>query len=846
MSDRVEELLARLTVEEKVTLVSGADMWTTPAIERVGIASLKMSDGPVGVRGSGELGTTSACFPCGSALGATWDPVLVGEVGRAMGEEAATKNVHVVLGPTVNIHRSALAGRNFECYSEDPYLTGRLAVAFIQGIQSTGVGATVKHFVCNDSEHERMTISSEVGERALREIYLAPFEAAVRQGGSWSVMSAYNRVNGTYACDHAELIGGVLKAEWGFDGYVVSDWWGTKSTAASARAGLDLEMPGPAVFWGDRLLAAVKADEVSEADLDDKVRRILGIAERTGALDAAPASSGNAPAAPASRGNTPADRHGAERSVDDPAHRRLARRAAVASMVLLKNEAGGDGHPVLPLEPGRLTSLAVVGPNADVARIMGGGSARVTPHYQVSPLEGLRAAAPEGLEMAFERGCVIDRSTPALDRRLIGPARVAFFANPEFAGEAVAEVEVECLEFTWFGAIHPEVVSDSFSARARALLTPRVSGVHVLSLTSAGRSRLSVDGAVVVDNWESQTGGTSYFGLGSAEVKASIDLVAGRDYEVVVEFAARKNWPMAGFIAGGGWPEPDDLMDQAVATAAAADAAIVVVGLNADWETEGRDRTNLYLAGRQDELVRRVAAANPNTVVVVNAGAPVAMDWAADVPAIVHIWYPGQELGNALADVVFGRHGPGGRLPTTFPRRLEDTPAFTNYPGESGRVLYGEGIFVGYRWYDKRDIEVLFPFGHGLDYTDFSYGALVVPAVVGSGADLAVRVEVTNTGSRRGTEVVQAYVSDLESSLARPVKELKAFAKVTLAPGETRTVDLVIEASALSFWDPGAHVWVAEAGDFEVAVGRSVGDIRARGRFCLSESGQRRTRLGPD
>ncbi|MHB1854233.1 MAG: glycoside hydrolase family 3 C-terminal domain-containing protein, partial [Acidimicrobiales bacterium] len=582
--------------------------------------------------------------------------------------------------------------------------------------------------------------------------------------------------------------------------------------------------------------------------------RILGIAARTGALAPAPAAREGAAAAPAAREGAaaaPAAREGAaaapaarERSVDDPAHRRLARRAAVASMVLLKNEAGSDDRPVLPLDPGRLRRLAVIGPNADVARILGGGSARVTPHYQVSPLDGLRAAAPEALEVDFERGCVIDRSTPALDPRLIGPARLQFFANTEFAGAPVAEVEADSLEFTWFGAIHPDLASDSFSARARARLSPTVSGAHVLSLTSAGKSRLWVDGAVVVDNWESQAQGTSFFGLGSAEVKARIDLVAGQDYEVVVEFATRKNWPMAGFIAGGQEPEPDDLMEEAVALGERADAAIVVVGLNAGWETEGRDRTTMDLAGRQDELVRRVAAVNPNTVVVVNAGAPVAMDWAADVGAIVCIWYPGQELGHALAEVIFGCQGPGGRLPTTFPRRLQDTPAFTNYPGESGQVLYGEGIFVGYRWYDKRDIEPLFPFGHGLDYTNFSYGPLDVPDVVEPEADLRVQIEVTNTGSRRGTEVIQAYVSDVESSLVRPVKELKAFAKVTLAPGETRRVDLVIGASALSFWDPGRHAWVAEAGEFEVAVGRSATDIRGRGRFSLSEPSQRLTQLG--
>ncbi|MGH9307535.1 MAG: glycoside hydrolase family 3 protein, partial [Acidimicrobiales bacterium] len=668
----LESLLDRLDLGEKVALVSGVDQWTTPGISRLGIPPLKFSDGPIGVRGASELGTTSACFPCGTALGATWDPDLLFEVGQALGQEARTKGAHVVLGPTVNIHRSPLAGRNFECYSEDPVLTGRLAVGYVRGLQSTGVGATVKHFVCNDSEFERMTISSQVGERALRQIYLVPFRDAVVDGGAWAVMSAYNRINGTYACDHTELIRGVLKNEWSFDGVVISDWWGTKSTEASARAGLDLEMPGPAAFWGDKLIEAVMQGRVEEADLDDKVRRILRLAQRTGALGTALLfGSAEGTGTPGSRAaaepERSVDRPEPERSVDDPAHRELARRAAVSGMVLLKNDRGAEGEPVLPLDAGSLRTLAVIGPNADVARIQGGGSARVEPHYQISPLEGLRHRAGTGVEVFFERACAIDRSTPALDSRLIDAARVEFFANDRFEGDPVTVIEAGRLEFTWHGTMHPDLKLGSFSARATTRLTPLITGRHRLALTSAGFSRLALTGEVVVDNWTKQTKGTSYFGLGTTEVNAEVELTAGEVYDLVVEFAARPNWPMAGFIAGCAQPDPDDLMESAVALARRCDAAVVVVGLNSGWETEGRDRTTMSLAGDQDELVARVAAANPNTVVVVNAGSPVAMDWALDVPAILQIWYPGQELGHALAEVVFGDSGPGGRLPTTFP-----------------------------------------------------------------------------------------------------------------------------------------------------------------------------------
>ncbi len=797
-ADWIESRLAELTVSEKVALVAGSDTWHTPPVPRVGIPAIKMSDGPIGVRGAGTT-RASACFPCGTALAATWDTDLVGRIGQAIAEEAKTKGVHVVLAPTVNIHRHPLAGRNFECYSEDPYLTARMAVAYISGVQSRGVAATVKHFVCNDSEFERMSISSEVGPRALREIYLPPFEAAVKEAGTWALMASYNRVNGTFASENALLLASLLKQEWDFDGVVMSDWYGTKSTVAAVEAGLDLEMPGPPVFRGRRLEGAIGTGELDAASLDDSVRRLLRLAIRTGASV-----------------SDPDDAH--ESEVDDPAHRTLARQAAADGIVLLQND-----EAFLPIDPVTVRSIAVIGPNAAVARFQGGGSARVTPHYTVSVLDAIRERSKPDVAIVHEPGCTIQRATPVF----APPSGLAmeWFDGLELAGEAVhTETMKRPAGFFWMGTPPQAVTMGQFSLRLRGLIAVDQGGVHTFSLISLGRSRLLLDGNLLVDNWTRQTRGSSFYGFGSTEVKAEADLAAGSTHEVVVEFACPPGAPSAGLTVGLQEPVQGDLLERAVSAASAADLAVVVVGSSAEWETEGQDRLSLDLPGRQDELVERVAAANPRTVVVVNTGSPHALPWCPLVPAVMQVWYGGQEMGHGIADVIFGDTDPGGRLPTTFPMRLEDSPAYLNYPGEHGTVLYGEGIFAGYRGYDRRKIEPRFCFGHGLTYTSFDYGQL--EAVVEDGT-VRCRVPVTNTGSRRGREVVQLYVHHLASAVARPDRTLQAFAKVELEPEETAIVSLSVDRAALAYWDPVATRWDVEAGDVELQVGRSSRDLRS-------------------
>jgi beta-glucosidase len=792
VSERVEKLVVELTLEEKAALVAGVDLWHGPGVERLGIAALKVTDGPSGARGEQWSGRPSANFPCGTALGATWNTALIREVGVRLGVETNRKRAHGLLAPTVNIHRHPLAGRNFECYSEDPFLTARIAVAYVTGVQSQGVSCTVKHLVANDSEFERMTISSEVDERTLREIYLIPFEAAVREAGTWAIMTAYNRVNGTYCSESAPLLS-ILRDEWGFDGVVMSDWYGTHSTAPAANAGLDLEMPGPPQWFGERLAEAVRNGDVDESKLDDKVWNVLGLLERTGRLDDEPAQE--------------------EDCTDDPVDRELARRAARESFVLLQNR-----DDVLPLRDVR--TLAVIGPNADALVIQGGGSARVTPHPPVSPLAGLRARFErDGMTVEHERGCYSFKVTPVLDERvLVRPLRVEYFAGRDREGDVLyTQVSARAL-FTYIGPVG-HGVPEQFSLRATGTIAATETGEWTLSLVQVGRARLLLDGVVVVDNWEPSGRSDAFMGFGSAELSVVVPLVAGEEHELVVEYTPPGG--LGGLQIGCKPPAPPDLMDRAIALAQRADAVVCVVGTDNDWETEGADRTSMALPAPQDELVRAVGAVNDRVVVVLNAASPVEMPWQNDVAAIMYAWFPGEEWGNALADVISGDVAPSGKLPTTIPYRLEDTPAFTNYPGERGQVRYGEGVFVGYRWYDARSIEPRFPFGHGLSYTTFE---IETPTFDGK----MLRCAVTNTGAVPGAEVLQCYVRDIDASVARPLHELKAFAKVHLEPGATKNVELALDDRAFAFWDVVAHDWTVEAGEFELCIGTSSRDIRHR------------------
>jgi beta-glucosidase len=785
MARDIELLIADLTLDEKASLTAGEDLWSTVAVERLGIPKVRVTDGPNGARGTtlpGQGATPSTCIPCGSALGATWNTELVEEVGALLGEETRAKGCRVLLAPTVNIHRSPLAGRNFECYSEDPLLAGKLAAAYIRGVQSRSVATTVKHFAGNDAEYQRFTMNSMIDERALREIYLVPFELAVREGGTLGVMTAYNRLNGEYCGEHEWLLTSVLRGEWGFAGFVLSDWYAIGSTAGSAEAGLDLQMPGPPRFFGPPLADAVRAGDVDEALVDAQARRLLSVFDRLGALDDPPEPG--------------------EASTDRPEHRALARRAAAEATVLLQN----DG--VLPLPVDGLRSLAVIGPNAARAQVMGGGSANLTPWHRTSPLAAIQARIGHAVDVRHAPGADIDASVTALDTEF----SVALFTGPDWDGPVTAEKTRRSGEVLFFGEPAPGVPADAFSFRATARYTPEVSGPHEFRLVQSGRARLLVDGQVLLDGVvQPPPPGHELYGMGSQVMAASIGLKEGTGVEVVVEYTSRHAGAVRGVKVGCRPAPGEDLIGDAVVVAAACDAAVVVVGTTDQWESEGRDRASMGLPGEQDELVRRVLAANPRTVVVLNTGSPVATPWAAEAPAILQSWFGGQEMAEALVDILTGDADPGGRLPTTFPAREEHNPSFGNFPGENSRIRYGEGVLVGYRWYEARHLPVAFPFGHGLSYTTFAFGAPRVSAEVWrAGETIAVDVPVINTGDRRGAEVVQCYVAPPSAGRARvvrPPQELKAFAKVWLDPGESATVTLHLSDRSFAYWDPGDPDW---------------------------------------
>lgn len=801
MTERIERLVDAMTLDEQVSLLSGEDFWSLPAIERLGIPKLRVTDGPNGARGGGSLlgGVKSAAFPVGIALGATWNVALARDIGVALAEEVKSKGAHVSLAPTVNLHRSVTNGRNFECYSEDPVLTAAMAGAVIEGLQSQRVAATIKHFVGNESEIERTTISSEIDERTLRELYLVPFEAAVKQAGTWGIMSSYNRLNGTFTSENPWLLDTVLRREWHYDGVVMSDWFGSHSTAPTVNAGLDLEMPGPTRDRGQKLVDAVNAREVSRETIRTRALNVLRLLERTGALD------DHAPSG--------------ERAEDRPEHRALIRQAGAEGAVLLKN----DG--ILPLSG--TGTVAVIGPNAKVAQIMGGGSAQLNPHYRVTPWQGLAAALGED-RLTYAAGATNNRFEPVLR----GPFTVDYFDNTTLAGAPVHTETQEDAQAFWIGRVGGGKVDPlHFSARLTGTFTSEASGPHRAGIYAAGLARLFIDGELVADDWSNWQKGRTFFEEGSDEVVGEVTLEAGRARQVVIEFATKPfaTLGLAAFAAGIGKPLGDADIAAAAAAAREAETAIVFVGRNGEWDTEGSDLLGIELPGRQNELVSAVARVNPRTVVVLQSGGPVEMPWLDEVAAVLSAWYPGQEAGNAIADVLTGRAEPGGRLPQSFPVRWADNPAQSQdrevYPGLDGKVRYEEGLFIGYRHYERLGIAPLFPFGFGLSYTSFALSSLSLDADrFEADAALGVLVDVTNTGDRAGSDVVQVYVSDPESSLVRPARELKGFAKVVLAPGETRRLRIDLDERAFAFYAPRAQHWLVEQGRFVIRAARHAAD----------------------
>jgi beta-glucosidase len=702
--ERSADLVKRMTLEEKATMLSGSGWAESAPIPRLGIPAIKMTDGPMGVRSwLGSSAITNApnavkieatSFPAGIDMAATWDPALVQREGQAIAQEVKALGRDMILGPTVNINRQPLWGRNFEGYGEDPYLDGRLAVAYVRGVQGEGVIPSVKHFDANNQEYERHRIDETIDERTQHEIYLPAFQAAIQQAGAWTVMSAYNKINGVHCAESAPLLDDILRNQFGFKGFVVSDWGSTYSTAPTVNAGMDLEMPGgpPMQEWiakpktqqagngagwltADKVAAAVRAGQISETTLNQNVSRILRVIFLSGIFDH-PQTAGE--------------------PLDTPGQRAIARQGAIEGIVLLKNEL----H-LLPLNSSKIHSIAVIGPNAAVARTGGGGSSLVRPKYAIAPLEAIRERAGNSIEVKYAQGAGMEGEDPAND---------------------IAEAHGK-------------------------------------------------------------------------------------------------------------------LLKEATETARDADVAVVVVGRYSGLESEGFDVKTMDLPAGQDDLIEAVEKANPRTIVVLNTGDPVTMArWIAQTPALVDMWYGGQEGGPGLASVLFGDANPSGKLPVSFPKHFEDSPAYGHYPGKDLKVDYAEGIYVGYRYFDTKNIEPQFPFGFGLSYTTFGYSHLkVTPGNVTGDQPVAVSVTVRNVGSRSGAEVVELYVHQGHTKIDRPAHELKGFRRVELKPGESQTVRFTLDHAAFSYWDPATKAWAADPGQFEIQLGGSSRDIRLRAPVTLTK-----------
>ncbi|MEV5013128.1 glycoside hydrolase family 3 C-terminal domain-containing protein [Streptomyces sp. NPDC053782] len=834
----MDRLLGKLTPRARALLLDGATTWRTRAEPALGLRELVMSDGPAGVRGEAwDERDTSVLLPSASALAATWDEALVESLGGLLAAEARRKGVDVLLAPTLNLHRSPLGGRHFECFSEDPELTGRIGAALVRGVQAHGVAATAKHYVANDSETDRLTVDVRVDERTLREVYLAPFEAAVAAGVR-VVMAGYNAVHGT-TMTASDLLTGPLKDEWGFDGVVVSDWGAVRTTVDTARAGLDLVMPGPDSPWGEALARAVADGAVPEAVVDDKVRRLLRLAAWVGALGEGEASGDGGPREALGRGGPrealggggPGDALGrggpragdtrppAPRPAAAPEGRALARRAVAAGSVLLANRG------VLPLDPGGLRTVAVIGAHAARTRTQGGGSAGVFPREEVSVLDGIRDALRGHARVVHVPGPRPDGPAPPLDHDACTDPRSGL------PGVLLRMLDADGRELyaerrRGGRLLEPRLVPGAHTVEISARLRPRTAGRWTLGVAGFGRMSLVLDGRpLLAGDFPPPTDDPAVVHVNPPAQYAEADLAVGQDALLV---ARRELAPGTGraTVVSAAPPAPDaaaSLADAARA-AAAADAAIVVVGTTEHGECEGYDRTALTLGATQDALVRAVAAGNPRTVAVVNSGGPVELPWRDAVGAVLLAWFPGQEGGGGLADVLFGHTEPGGRLPTTWPAVLADAPVTRTRPAD-GRLHYDEGLHVGHRGWLRHGRTPAYWFGHGLGYTAWAYEELTVPREARAGGDLTVRVRVRNTGARAGREVVQVYLARPGSAVERPVRWFAGYAAVRARPGETVTATVRVPARALRHWCVEERAWRTEEGRWRVLAGRSAGEV---------------------
>ena len=788
LEKRVESLLGQMTTPEKLRMIGGTRSFYTNGVPRLGIPELKMSDGPLGVRCYG----LSTAYPAPIALAATFDTSLARRLGQSLGQDSRAFGVHVLLAPGMNLYRAPMCSRNFEYLGEDPMLAGQMAVHYIQGLQSQGVMATAKHFACNNNEYGRMDHDSAVDERTLRELYLPAFEASVKQGKVATIMDAYNLVNGTYATENSRLNTEIAKKEWGFDGFIMSDWGATHNGLAAANGGLDLEMPSAAFMNPQTLTPALADGRLSMATLDDKIRRILRKSIEFGFLDR-PQSD---PKMPAYSQNG----------------RQVSLETARAGSVLLKNQ-----NRLLPFDRKRVRNLLVLGPNAYPAVPGGGGSSETRPFRAISFLEGISDAAGPGVRVLYARE---DMDLPALAKKtpFAGPLQAEYFNNPKLEGRPALVRQEERVDRVFEeNSYASDGPIDRFSARWTGQFEAPRDDDYRFYVSSDDGVRLYLDDKLVLDDWNPH---------GVKVQKAESALKAGQKVKVRLEYF-EDSGDASVHVGITGSEQALDAGGRS--QVAQADAVVLCVGFSPSQEYEGEDRSFRLPAG-QDALIREVTALNPKTVVVLTAGGNVDMQsWLDRVPALLHVWYPGQEGGKAIAQLLFGDYSPSGKLPASFEKRWDDNPCHQSYypnTSQPKQIRYSEGLFMGYRHYDKAEVKPAFPFGFGLSYTTFQFSDLRI----GSGE---VTFTVKNTGSRRGAEVAQLYVGDHHSSVPRPLKELKGFARVELDPGQSTRVRLPLSRRDFSYWDVANHDWKAEPGEFEILVGNSSVHTPLRGRYYL-------------
>ena len=804
----IKQLIKDLTLEEKIELLSGFDAWQTNKIDRLGIPSIKMSDGPNGVRGDGNSGKSSACFPCAISIGSSWNLNLINTLGEELASEAKLKDVDVLLGPTINIHRHPLGGRHFECFSEDPFLTGKIAIEYVKGVQSKNIAACLKHFVGNDTEFERYTVSSNIDERTLREIYLLPFEMAIKEANAKVVMSAYNKLNNIYCSSHENLLIEILKDEWGFDGYVVSDWGAARDTVENAIGGLDLEMPGPAKSWGKNLITAINDKAVPEDLINDKVKRILNVASFC------------------KRFENPIRKP--ERDNDSKLKRKLLKDAAQEGMVLLKN----DG--ILPLKKD-IKSIGIIGPNAEKAQIIGGGSATLVPYHESHPVSSFQNNFSEKTIVKSAKGCHTYRYLPEINKSLTkeNGFLVEYFNVTDNSNDFISSKVLRGSKFWIFEGFAKDIIGtedrpDIF-VKFSCTYVPDISGEHAFEIFAIGKSKLLINNKEIIDNWTDPLPGDAFFAHGSSPKRGASYLEKDKSYQIEIQYKFEGNFPA--IYIGCQPPDKIDLLDEALNIAKEVDEVILLVGTNSDWETEGNDRVDFNLPGEQNTLIEKVLEINPNAIIVLNTGSPVDMPWVNKAKSILQSWYAGQEYGDALFEILTGLVNPSGKLPTTFPNRIKDTPAYSCYPGENLQMSYDEKLLIGYKWYDRKKIEPLFHFGHGLSYTNFEYSNLRISNSDKNNFTCSFNIE--NVGDISGFEISQCYISFMNCDEDEPIKKLQGFDKTYINSGEIKKIEICLDSKSFSTWDIKNHQWEIKKGVFNILIGSSSNDIKLKDSINL-------------